>query len=332
MARLQRRRTAPRRTRCPNLALSEFRHITVLRDEVVEALSRASGVVADLTLGGGGHTEAILEALPDVSVIGFDRDPVAIKAAGERLEPHRERVELVNRPFSEAHTLFTERGIARAAGGPGIAGIVADLGVSSPQLDDPQRGFSLSAAGPLDMRMGDGPTAAEFIDDVTEEELARVFWEYGDIRASRRLARAVKQARAESRLDDTTDLAELCAKVLGRGRKHNPATLPFQAIRIAVNNELGELDSLLEAVPDLLADGGRAAVISFHSLEDRRVKRAFRSLAKGPDIPRGLPVRGESDSPFRLVGKAIVASEPEVRSNPRSRSARLRILERRVTQ
>lgn len=332
MRRALRRKTTPRRKRYPDLDLPEFHHITVLRDEVVEALFGASGTVADLTLGGGGHAEAILAALPDVDLIGFDRDPAAIEAARARLERFGERVEFHNLPFSEAPSLFAERGISRSAGGTGLAGVVADLGVSSPQLDDPARGFSLAAAGPLDMRMGSGRTAAEFIDESTEEELARAFWEYGDIRASRRLARAVKAERAEGRLQSTTELADLCARVLGRGRKHNPATLPFQAVRIAVNDELGELDTLLSAVPDLLADGGRTAVISFHSLEDRRVKRAFRALAKGPELPRGVPMRGESESPFRLVGKPIASSDAEIAANPRARSARLRILERRVNR
>ena len=312
--------------------MTDFHHITVLKSEVADALTDAVGTIADLTLGGGGHAEAILEALPEVRLIGFDRDPVAIEAASQRLARFADRIELFNAPFSEAPEVLAERGVSRDAGGEGIAGIVADLGVSSPQFDDPARGFSLSADGPLDMRMGAGQTAAEYLDEVTQEELARVFWEYGDIRASRKLARAVKNDREAGLINTTSELAALCGRVLGRDRKHDPATLPFQALRIAVNDELGELDQLLAAIPNLLADGGRAAIISFHSLEDRRVKRAFRVLTKGPEIPRGLPVVGENTTDFRLVGKAIAPSDAELHQNPRARSARLRILERRCSR
>jgi 16S rRNA (cytosine1402-N4)-methyltransferase len=309
--------------------LSEFNHITVLKPQVVDALSNAVGTIVDLTLGGGGHAEAILDALPDVCLIGFDRDPVAIEATGERLARHAGRVELFNAPFSGAPAILRDRGLSRDGGGQGIAGVVADLGVSSPQFDDPTRGFSLSAEGPLDMRMGAGQTAAEYLDEVTEQELARIFWEYGDIRASRRLARAVKNDRDAGLIETTSDLAGLCGRVLGRERKHDPATLPFQALRIAVNDELGELDTLLASLPDLLAEGGRAAIISFHSLEDRRVKRAFRALTKGPELPRGVPFIGDTSTDFRLVGKPVTANAAELAANPRARSARLRVLERR---
>lgn len=309
--------------------MTNFHHITVLKQEVVDALAGFEGLVLDLTVGGGGHTEALLSALPGIRILGFDRDPVAVAAATARLAPFGDRFEIINRPFSSVLDVLSERGISRKAGGPGVAAVVADLGVSSPQFDDPSRGFSLSADGPLDMRMGEGQTAGEYLDEVEQEELARIFWQYGDIRQSRKLARAVKNDRAAGLINTTSELAALCGRVLGKGRKHDPATLPFQALRIAVNDELGELETVLDAIPDLLAEGGRAAFISFHSLEDRRVKHAFRDLAKGPEVPRGLPVTGDQLTEFRLVGKAASASDQELCENPRARSARLRILERK---
>jgi 16S rRNA (cytosine1402-N4)-methyltransferase len=309
--------------------VTDFHHITVLKQEVVDALAGFEGLVLDLTVGGGGHSEALLSALPGIRILGFDRDPVAVKAATARLASFGDRFEIVNRPFSSVIEVLSDRGLSRGARGSGVPAIVADLGVSSPQFDDPSRGFSLSADGPLDMRMGDGQTAGEYLDEVSQEELARIFWQYGDIRQSRKLARAVKNDRAEGLINTTSELAALCGRVLGKGRKHDPATLPFQALRIAVNDELGELETVLNELPNLLADGGRAAFISFHSLEDRRVKHAFRDLVKGPEVPRGLPITGDQLTDFRLVGKAASASDDELNVNPRARSARLRILERK---
>lgn len=315
--------------------MSQFRHITVLLDEAVAALQpRSDGRFVDLTAGGAGHSAAIAAACaPDGKLLAFDRDPIAVGVARERLAAFGDRVEVVHSPFDQAPAVLAERGWDRASSG-GVDGILADLGVSSPQLDEPTRGFSLASDGPLDMRMSDvGMTAGELIDASDADALADIFYHYGEIRESRRLARAVKADREAGKLETTKDLAGLCARVLGRGkRKIDPATLPFQALRIAVNGELDQLDALLNALPDLVADGGRVAIIAFHSLEDRRVKQAFRALSSGPKIPRGIPVRAsDSDIQWRLVGGAVKPSDDETSANPRARSARLRVIERLPT-
>lgn len=312
--------------------MPDFVHRTVLREATVEAVRpRDGGVYVDLTSGGGGHGELLLErSAPGGRLVAFDRDPRAVEATRARLARFGDRVTLENAPFSTAPERLRALGLDRASG-RGVDGIVADLGVSSPQLDQADRGFSINGDGPLDMRMGDqGPTAAELIDSLDADELADVLYELGEIRESRRLARAIKADRAAGTLETTGQLAELCVRVLGRKtRSHHPATLAFQALRIAVNAELDELDAILAALPALLADGGRAAFISFHSLEDRRVKLAFRALGSPPELPRGLPVLPAAAEPdFRLVGKPIVPPAVEAESNPRARSARLRVIER----
>lgn len=287
-----------------------FAHITVLRDEVVRAIEpRSGGVYLDCTLGGGGHSEQVLErSAPDGMLIGIDRDPVAREAAGRRLERFGARVRIVEARMSEARSVLDSLGISA------VDGVIADLGVSSPQLDEAARGMSFRNEGPLDMRMDPtrGQTALELIESLDEHELADVIYEYGEERASRPIARSILRALGEGKLTNTTELARAVYRVLGpprRGGGADPATRTFQALRIAVNEELSELDALLEAIPSLLVDGGVAAIISFHSLEDRKVKWAFRG--------------DERIEP--LTKKPIEASEQEQRDNPRSRSAKLRV-------
>ena len=298
-------------------------HNPILVDAVVAALSpRGGGVYVDATAGRGGHTVATLDACaPDGRVIAADRDPEAVAAVTERCAAYGTRCTVVRSDFDGLPAQLAALGVTT------VDGILADLGVSSPQLDDPARGFSLQRSGPLDMRMGlEGPTALDLIRDLSEQALADIFFRYGDIRASYRLARAAKEEAALDRLNTTRDLAELCERVLGRGRSHHPATLPFQALRIAVNDELGQLERLLDAIPALLAPGGVAAVLTFHSLEDRMVKARFRALSTPPAIPRGLPVRGdETRAPFSMPRDRAPSPEEQT-ANPRARSARLRTL------
>jgi 16S rRNA (cytosine1402-N4)-methyltransferase len=292
-----------------------FVHRTVLRDEVVRALApRKGGLYADVTLGGGGHALAILEAADDVTLVGLDRDETAIAAATARLAPFGERVRIVHAAFGDAAQVLPP-----VVGGRLFDGIVADVGVSSPQLDDPARGMSFrreASAAPIDMRMdrSTGRTARELIASLGEEELANVLFELGEERRSRRIARSIKAAHEANKLETTGDLRHAIYAAIGGGKEGglDPATRTFQALRIAVNDELGELDRLLEALPKLLGDDGIAAIISFHSLEDGRVKRAFSGDAWAP-----------------LQKRPIVAGDVEVEENPRARSAKLRAARRR---
>lgn len=298
-----------------------FSHQPVLLGETVELLNPSEGrVIVDGTLGGGGHTEALLER--GARVFGIDRDPAALAAASARLARFGERFTAVRGTYAEAPTLVP---------GP-VDGFLLDLGVSSPQLDVAARGFSFMHDGPLDMRMsGEGETAAELIARLPEHELADVIYEYGEERASRGVARELKR-----RLPKTTFEAVEAVKA-GVPRRAWPkdthvATRTFQGLRIAVNAELEQLERTLAFLPGYLRVGGRAAIISFHSLEDRAVKQAFRALCgEGPDeVPRGLPVQREVHAHFRALGgrKAIVASDEEANHNPRARSARLRGVEK----
>ncbi len=284
-----------------------YGHATVLRDEVLAALApRADGVYVDATLGGGGHTEAILESAPGATVIGIDQDPRAIDAAKSRLERFGAAVRLVHGRFSEIEQHLS------SAGFTWVDGIVADLGVSSNQLDDPARGMSFRNEGPLDMRMGDtsGETALELIERLDTGELADIIYHYGDERRSRRIARCIQQALQAGELKTTLDLRRAVVRAVGPARIGgiDPATRTFQALRIAVNHELEELEALLETSPRILSPGGALAIVSFHSLEDRMVKRAFL----------------EGGTWQRLTTKPIVASRAETERNPRSRSAKLR--------
>lgn len=306
----------------------QFSHESVLVDEVVHYLSVGSGkTFCDATAGGGGHSEAILR-VPDSQVVSVDRDPAAIAAAGERLAPFGNRVRLVRGRFSELPSLL----------GPGVQvdGVVIDLGVSSPQLDQADRGFSFSKSGPLDMRMDptQGKTALALIRELTADELADVIAEFGEERRARRIARLIKQAVAEG-ASTTTELAEVIASATPmaerRSAKIHPATRTFQALRIAVNQELEELSAFLSTFPDIVRPGGRCVVISFHSLEDRMVKTVFRDLAWTSSLPPTLAAQaGERIAPVVeiLTKKPVMAGEDELARNPRARSAKLRACER----
>lgn len=308
-------------------------HASVLLDETVDGLlPRDGGVYIDVTCGLGGHTERLLDKSgPSGRVLGVDRDPRAIELAKGRLQRFGSRVEVVEGNFSEV------RVYAEASDHFPADGVVADLGVSSLQLDDASRGFSFSRSGPLDMRMGPrvGPTAAELLERFSVSDLTRILADFGEERRAHRIARAIVEAREEGQLTSTGALAEVIERTLG-GRKASPihpATRAFQAIRIAVNRELEELSGLLAVLPELVRPGGRAAIISFHSLEDRLVKQAFADPAPEP-VPRGLPIEPKRVfGPWKaLTRKPIVSSNEERDGNPRARSAKLRVAERRGPQ
>ena len=309
---------------------SGFNHITVLLDEAVEALAvRDDGCYLDGTFGRGGHSRLILSKLgPDGRLLGFDKDPQAI-ATGQALAAEDGRFVIVQRSFAELGAELAARGMAGK-----VSGILLDLGVSSPQLDDAERGFSFLNDGPLDMRMDPtrGVSAADFIASAPEEEIARVFKEYGEERFAKRMARAVVQRRETQRFERTADLAEVLKVANPASEKgKNPATRAFQGLRIHVNNELADLEAGLGAALDALEIGGRLVVISFHSLEDRIVKLFMRKLAKGENdnLPRNLPVRFEAFVPkIKVHGKPQFAGEAELKANPRSRSAVMRVAEK----
>ncbi|WP_122689250.1 16S rRNA (cytosine(1402)-N(4))-methyltransferase RsmH [Pseudomonas viridiflava] len=309
---------------------SGFTHITVLLEEAVEALAlRADGCYVDGTFGRGGHSRLILSHLgPDGRLLGFDKDPQAI-ATGQMLAAEDGRFVIVQRSFAELGSEAQERGLAGK-----VSGILLDLGVSSPQLDDPERGFSFMNDGPLDMRMDPtrGVSAAEFIATAPAEEIARVFKEYGEERFAKRMANAVVQRREVQPFERTADLAEVLKVANPAWEKgKNPATRAFQGLRIYVNNELGDLEAGLDAALDALEIGGRLVVISFHSLEDRIVKLFMRKLAKGEadNMPRNLPIQYKAFEPkIRIHGKAQFASDTETKANPRSRSAVMRVAEK----
>ncbi len=294
----------------------------------MEALAvRPDGCYVDGTFGRGGHSRAILARLgPAGRLLGLDRDPEAL-AAGQELADQDPRFSMERGRFAELGAVAERMGLSGR-----IHGILLDIGVSSPQLDDPARGFSFSADGPLDMRMDpdSGESAAEWLAVASEAEIARVLRELGEERFAGRIARALVQARLQAPIRSTRALATLCeAAVPTREPGKHPATRSFQAIRIHINRELEELAACLAQVCDLLAAGGRLAVISFHSLEDRIVKRFIRDQARGERFPRGVPVTAAEAHPrLRPIGRAIHASPAEVAANPRSRSAVLRVAER----
>jgi 16S rRNA (cytosine1402-N4)-methyltransferase len=309
---------------------SGFTHITVLLEEAVEALAvRADGCYLDGTFGRGGHSRLILQQLgPDGRLLGFDKDPQAI-ATGQALAAEDGRFVIVQRSFAELGEEALNQGFAGK-----VSGILLDLGVSSPQLDDAERGFSFMNDGPLDMRMDPsrGISAAEFVNTAPAEEIARVFKEYGEERFARRMAGAVVARRETQPFTRTGDLAEVLKVANPAWEKgKNPATRAFQGLRIHVNNELGDLEAGLEAALENLEVGGRLVVISFHSLEDRIVKLFMRKLVKGEadNMPRNLPIRHQAFEPkIKLIGKAQFASDTETKANPRSRSAVMRVAEK----
>ena len=306
--------------------MSATPHITVLLKEAVEALAvKPAGVYVDGTFGRGGHSRAVLAQLgPQGRLIAFDRDPVAVAAGREIKDP---RFELVHAPFSDFAEALAERGVEK------VDGVLLDLGVSSPQLDEAERGMSFRFDAPLDMRMDTtrGLTAAEWLAEAPVADITRVLREYGEERFAYEIAKAIAVAWTGGHVATTGQLAALVEKtVRTREPGQHPATRTFQALRICVNQELEELSLVLPQVVAALAPGGRLVVISFHSLEDRIVKRFMRDASRPPQLPARLPVRA-ADLPkpkLALVGKPVWPSDDEVAANPRSRSAVMRIAER----
>lgn len=307
--------------------MSQDLHQTVMLEEAVEALAlKSGGTYVDGTFGRGGHSRHILKGLCEGRLFGFDKDPEAI-SAGNVLETEDSRFTILHASFAEIKSRLLQSGVS------GVDGILMDLGVSSPQLDDARRGFSFMGNGPLDMRMDttSGQSAAEWIASAPENDIARVLKVYGEEKFARRMARAIVQARSVAPLVTTAQLAEVVAAANPAWEKgKHPATRAFQAIRIFINNELGDLESGLVAATEMLNPGGRLVVISFHSLEDRIVKRFMRDQAKGKEPPPGVPVfDSDIERPCRVVGKAVMPSSEEVDRNVRSRSAVMRVMEKR---
>jgi 16S rRNA (cytosine1402-N4)-methyltransferase len=307
--------------------VDDFSHTTVLLEPTVAGcLNDPNGIYIDGTFGRGGHTRLLLSRLgPNGQVIGFDKDPRAIET-GLQLEQEDPRFKIVQTSFADMKASLEALGISR------INGVLLDLGVSSPQLDDAERGFSFMRDGPLDMRMNpdQGLSAAEWLVVTPEAEIARVLKVYGEERFSRRMARAIVLARAEKPIERTLELANLLKEANPAWERHkHPATRGFQAIRIAVNNELGDLEQILDQSVELLLPGGRLSVISFHSLEDRIVKRFIRDQERGKSLPPEVPVMDEQlGRTLKKMGKAIMPTSEEIAVNTRARSAVLRIAER----
>ncbi len=307
---------------------AQFDHVPVLFDEALKALNiSASGVYVDGTFGRGGHSGAILRQLSgDGRLLAIDKDPQAV-AYAEKTFGKDERFLIKHGSFAMLKQLAQQSGVAGK-----VNGILLDLGVSSPQLDDSARGFSFLRDGPLDMRMDttSGVSAAEWLASADGKEIARVLKDFGDERFARRIANAIVDARQEGLITTTGQLAAIIERACPtKEREKHPATRSFQAIRIYINKELEDLRQCLEQSLDVLAHGGRLAVVSFHSLEDRIVKRFIRDCERGDDFPADLPVTQEQMRPkMRSVGKAIYPSDAEIASNPRARSAVLRVAER----
>jgi 16S rRNA (cytosine1402-N4)-methyltransferase len=303
-------------------------HLPVLTDRVVELLAPSGpGLLVDATVGLGGHAEALLRAVPEFQLVGLDRDPQALARAGERLQPFSDRVQLVEETFDRLPLVLRRLGL----GAP--VAVLADIGCSSLQLDSAERGFSFASDGPLDMRMGGtGPTAADLLQQSEWEELVRILRDYGEERRARAIARAIVRRREQEPVRTTAQLSRLVQDVMGgRERRIHPATRTFQALRIAVNDELGQLERFLEPAIRSLKSGGRIAVISFHSLEDRIVKHSLRRLAGRCTCPPDFPVC--RCNPQRVVevltSSPVRPDEEEIDRNPRARSARLRAALRR---
>lgn len=308
--------------------MTDASHTPVLLEESLESLSiDPNGIYLDCTFGRGGHARALLARLgASGRLLALDRDPQAV-AAAVVLTQRDSRLTVEHAPFSQVEEVAWRRGIFGR-----VNGLLLDLGVSSPQLDEPDRGFSFSMDGPLDMRMdtSGSRTAAQWLAQAQEGEIARVLYDYGEERFARRIARAIVRARSKRLIDSTRILAEIVAAASPSWEpgKH-PATRTFQAIRIHINQELDELRACLAGVCGLLATGGRLVVISFHSLEDRIVKRFIRDEARGEQFPSGVPVTvREANARLRPVGKPVRPSSAEVVVNPRARSALMRVAER----
>ena len=310
--------------------MSDFHHVSVLLQECIEGLAiDPDGIYVDGTLGGAGHSSQIAARLEGGRLIGIDRDPVALKAAGARLEPYKDRVTLVHSNFSQIASVLDELGIEA------VDGILLDLGVSSPQLDDGERGFSYMADAPLDMRMNseDALTADTVVNTWPYEELKRILYEYGEERYAPQIASAICRRRETAPIRTTLELVDVIRGAMPPAalrEKQHPAKRSFQAIRIAVNDELGSVERVMEAAIPRLAPGGRLAVITFHSLEDRIVKTAMANASKGCTCPPSFPVCvcGKKPQVKLISRKPIISGQEELDRNPRARSAKLRICEK----
>lgn len=308
----------------------EFHHVSVLLDECIEALNiRPDGIYLDGTLGGAGHSSEIVKHLTTGRLIGVDRDPVALRAAGERLAPYMDRVTLVHSNFRELDTILRELQIEK------VDGMLFDLGVSSPQLDDGSRGFSYMADAPLDMRMNgeDSLTAFEVVNGWPREELRRILFEFGEERYAPLIAAAIERRRGEKPIESTLELVDVIRSAMppqALREKQHPAKRSFQAIRIAVNDELASVSDMMHTAIPRLHPGGRLAVITFHSLEDRIVKNAMQEAAKGCVCPPEFPVCvcGKKPQINNLTRKPIVSGKEELERNPRARSAKLRVAQK----
>ena len=310
--------------------MSEFHHVSVLLDECIEGLNiKPDGIYVDGTLGGAGHSSQIAKRLTTGRLIGIDRDPVALKAAGERLAPYADRVTLVHSNFCEIAQVLEDLNIE------GVDGILLDLGVSSPQLDDGSRGFSYMADAPLDMRMNSEDTlsAYDVVNSWSFEELKRILFDYGEERYAPKIASAICKKREEKPIETTLELVDVIRGAMpaqALREKQHPAKRSFQAIRIAVNDELGSVEKVMKDAIPCLNHGGRLAVLTFLSLEDRIVKTAMASAAKGCTCPPSFPVCvcGKKPQVQVITRKPIVSTDEELERNPRARSAKLRVCEK----
>ena len=310
--------------------MSEFHHVSVLLEECIQGLAiKPDGIYVDGTLGGAGHSSRIAAKLTTGRLIGIDRDNVALEAAAERLRPFEDRVTLVHANFCDMDQALQELGIDK------VDGILLDLGVSSPQLDDGQRGFSYMTDAPLDMRMNGEDTrdARQIVNTWSYEELKRILYDYGEERFAPRIAAAICRRREQAPIETTLELVDVVKSAMPASalrEKQHPAKRSFQAIRIAVNDELGAVETVMKKAVPLLNPGGRLAVITFHSLEDRIVKNAMAEAAKGCTCPPSFPVCvcGKKPQVRIVTRKPIVSGEEELERNPRARSAKLRICEK----
>ena len=310
--------------------MTEFHHKSVLLNECLDGLNiKEDGIYVDGTLGGAGHSSQIAKRLTTGRLIGIDRDPIALKAAGERLKPYADRVTLVHSNFCEIAKVLDDLGI------DGVDGVLLDLGVSSPQLDDGDRGFSYLVDAPLDMRMdnGDPITAHTVVNTWSYEELRRILFDYGEERYAPQIAANICRRREVSPINTTLELVDVIRSAMPAAalrEKQHPAKRSFQAIRIAVNDELGAVRKVMEAAIPRLNPGGRLAIITFHSLEDRIVKNGMADAAKGCTCPPNFPVCvcGKKPQVKLITRKPVIAGDEELEQNPRSRSAKLRVCEK----
>lgn len=310
--------------------MTEPKHVSVLLNECIENLAiKPDGIYVDGTLGLGGHSYEIASRLTTGQLIGIDRDLTAIERAGKRLEPFKERVKLMHGNFSDTVAILDSLGI------DAVDGMLFDLGVSSPQLDESERGFSYMQDAPLDMRMDQtgALSAHEIVNSYSEAQLNRIFWDYGEERYARRISAAIIKAREQKPIETTFELVDIIKSALPAAalrEKQHPAKRCFQAIRIAVNDELGAISALIDTAPDKLKVGGRLCVISFHSLEDRIVKSGIAARENGCTCPREAPICtcGFVKTLKSVYRKPILPGQDEIERNPRARSAKLRVAER----